>query len=326
MNFSWKRLIIIILILFLVMRISKHGWRQPTVSNLTFDNQDLLIADNLRNTVKYMSADIGMRDYLNYDNLQKTADFILKSFNDMGYETEIQQYSVDKQVFKNIIAKKVNTNPRGFTIVVGAHYDSCYNPGADDNASGIAGLIELARTLKDKKLKCDIEFIAFVNEEPPFFMTDNMGSRIFAKLAKREREPILAAIILESIGYYSDELNSQDYIAPLGLLYPNKGNFIAVVGNIPSARTVLSIASSFRKNCALPLEYLISPPFLPAVDFSDHWSFWKEGFRAVMITDTAFLRNPNYHTHKDLYNTIDYKRMALVIKGVRAAILDLANK
>ncbi len=326
MNFSWKRLFIIILIVFLVMKISKQGWRPSKTSDLIFNDQDLQIADNLRQTVKYVAQDIGLRDYLNYDNLQKTAEFILDTFNSIGYDTEILEYTIDNQVFKNIIVNRLGRNKNAGTIVVGAHYDSCYNPGADDNASGIAGLIELARLLKDEELNCNVKFVAFVNEEPPFFMTENMGSRVFARLAKKKKEAILAAIILESIGYYSDEANSQDYIQPLGLFYPNKGNFIAVVGNIPSSRAVLAVASSFKKNSTLPLEFLISPSFLPAVDFSDHWSFWKEGFRALMVTDTAFLRNKNYHTQNDSYETLDYKRMALVVRGLRSAILDLANK
>ena len=292
---------------------------------MSYGPEDLEVAGRLEQIVKYLSREIGIRDYINYENLQRSAEFIEQALKDLGYEIEIMEYEIMGRIFKNIIAQKKGAESQAPTIIVGAHYDTCSNPGADDNASGVAGLIELARELADEELKSNVKFIAFVNEEPPFFLTEQMGSRVYARKAREKDEPIKAVVILESIGYYRDEINSQRYPAPLGLFYPNRGNFITFVSNFSSRHILKAIASSFKKETDFPLECFVGPAFIPGVSFSDHWSFWKENYPAVMVTDTAYLRNPNYHTQLDLYDTIDYKKMAQVLKGLKAVLVELGS-
>jgi len=320
------RLFIIISVTVVVMKTSAFGWRRLEQVDLKFSQQDYLAAQRLRQRVKYLSEDIGIRDYLNYANLEKSARFVEEEFKDLGYTTEIMEYKIDKRLFKNIIATNSKYKKPGPAVIVGAHYDTCSNPGADDNASGVAGLIELAYLLKDEQTGATIKFIAFVNEEPPFFMSQDMGSSVYVRQAKKKREDILGAVILESIGYYRQEPNSQEYPAPLGIFYPNQGNFITMVSNFPSAGMLKILARGFRKASNFPLECFTGPTFIPGVSFSDNWSFWQEGYRAIMVTDTAFLRNPNYHSQADLPHTLDYRKMALVIKGLKSAIIEFANK
>ena len=211
----------------------------------------------------------------------------------------------------------------GEVILLGAHYDTCFNPGADDNASGVAGLLELARLVANRETDRTVEFVAFVNEEPPNFKSDNMGSRIYAMKAKAEKKNIAMVIILESIGYYSQ---NQKYPVFLGPFLPHKGNFISVIGNLYSKLLVNKVKSVFKKYSGFPVESAALPTFISGIDYSDHWSFWQEGYPAVMITDTAFLRNHNYHKQSDRADTLNYEKMAYVIEGFSCALMDLANK
>jgi Zn-dependent M28 family amino/carboxypeptidase len=235
-------------------------------------------------------------------------------------------YTLGGRVFRNIIVDKPGQSSPEETIIMGAHYDTCFNPGADDNASGVAGVLELARLLKGEVLKRNVKFIAFTNEEPPFFLTDAMGSRVYAQAAKRDNEKIKAAVILEMIGYYSEGRNSQRYLTLLGPFYPHRGNFLAVIGNFPSRHLVAKMGKYFKQASSFPVESLIAPSCLSGVYFSDHWSFWKEGYPAVMITDTAFLRNPHYHHDSDLPETLDYEKMSLAVHGLKEAIVRMANE
>jgi Zn-dependent M28 family amino/carboxypeptidase len=302
------------------------GWRCSKITKLDLSQEDLKVSQALKQTVKYLSQDIGLRDYLNYKNLEKSAQFIKSAFKNLGFSSEVMHYSLQGKIFKNIIARKMGSNQQANTVILGAHYDSCFNPGADDNASGVAVLLELARQLKDESLRSDVEFIAFVNEEPPFFLSEDMGSRVYARKAKKQGKTIKAAVILESVGYYRDEPYSQTYPPPLGLFYPQRGNFIAFVSNFASGKILKSLVSAFKKTTDFPVESFAGPSFIPGVSFSDHWSFWQEGFPAVMVTDTAFLRNPNYHADSDVYTTLDYQKMALVVKGLKATLIELANR
>ncbi len=322
---SYKRLLISLLIVFVVMKTSAFGWRISKSPDFKFSQEDLKMAERLKQRVKYLSGDIGIRDYIYYENLQKSAEFIEREFKDLGYETEVLAYKINNQVFKNIIAYRADRRGAD-TIIVGAHYDTCSNPGADDNASGVAGLIELASQLKNEELNSTVKFIAFVNEEPPFFMSQDMGSSVYARRAKKQGEDIRGAIILESIGYYREDRNSQEYPPPLGIFYPNRGNFITMVSNFPSAHILKVLSRAFKKASSFPLECFTGPTFVPGVSFSDNWSFWQEGYPAIMVTDTAFLRNPNYHSQGDSYKSLDYERMSLVIKGLKSAIIDFANQ
>ncbi|MBI5150351.1 MAG: M28 family peptidase [Candidatus Omnitrophica bacterium] len=243
----------------------------------------------------------------------------------MGYNPEEWVYDIDGKTYRNIV---VGTN-KSFTgehIIIGAHYDSCFNPGADDNASGIAGLLELARMLKKPDLKVPVMFVAFTNEEPPFFMTGQMGSAVFVRALKESSVKVKAAVILEMIGYYPDGLFSQKYLPLLGPFYPNKADFVAIVGNFASRGVVDFLDNDFKRHQYFPVCALIAPSFVPGINFSDHWSFWQEGYPAVMITDTAYLRNKNYHTATDTVTTLDYEKMAKVVLGLKESIVRLSKE
>ena len=221
--------------------------------------------------------------------------------------------------------RNVEVNPPQATIVVGAHYDTVPgSPGADDNASAVAALIELAGLLGRERLP--IRFVAFANEELPYFMGPDMGSWVSAKRSRDRGEKLCAMLSLEMLGYYSDQPGSQRYPAPLGLFYPDRGNYIAFVGDLGAFRLVRKCFLKFRNNSPFPAEWLSGPASIPGVTHSDHWSFRNLGFPAIMVTDTAYNRNPHYHQASDTPDTLDYPRMAAVTLGLAAMLKDLANE
>lgn len=306
------------------IKITTFGLWDTLVKNNPVPNLNI-ISSRLKDYVYAFSHKIGNRDALgDYKNLLGAGDYITDEFKKYGYEVSFQEYKVWDRKVKNIIAVKKGSAYPEEVVVIGAHYDSCGNPGADDNASGIAGLLELARMCSKVKLKRTIEFIAFVNEEPPFFQTKDMGSLVFARQAKTENKDIKAALVLESIGFYSDKIFSQRYPPLIGLFYPNKGNYIAVIGNLKSTRLTKNVEKGFKRKTSFPIRSL-TLDFFPAASFSDHWSFWQTGYPAVMITDTAFLRNHNYHQASDTFETLNYERMADVLYGVENVIYELAR-
>lgn len=315
------RLILVGCITFLIVKLSSFGWLPgPSLKGSASSNIES-ISGRLKNHVYVLSHEIGNRDVFDhYANLERSADYIADAFKNYGYEISFQEYEVENRKVRNIIATKYGTDQSGEIILIGAHYDTCENPGADDNASGIAGLLELARLISDKPMKKTIKLIAFVNEEPPFFKTEAMGSRVYARVAKEHKDNVRAIVILECIGYYSDAPFSQRYPPFLGLFYPNKGNFIGVVGNFKSRLLVTEVAASLKAISGLPVES-VALDLSPAISFSDHWSFWKEGYSAVMVTDTAFLRSQTYHQRFDTYEKLNYQKMALVIQGLETFVL-----
>lgn len=318
-----RNLLIKAAIILAIIFLTAFGWRPTSKYKVILSGEELASSRRMRRIVTFLSEDIGARNYIHYQNLQEAADFIQKSFEEIGYSVESMPYEIDGKVFKNIIAEKSGNNTESGILLIGAHYDSCFNPGADDNASGIAGLIELARLLKDVPLTHTLRFAAFVNEEPPFFLTNQMGSTVYAEHVKSKGEPLHAAIILEMLGFYSEKLFSQRYLPLLGPFYPNRANFITIVGNFPSRKIVKGLYKGFKASSAFPVERIVAPSYIPGIYFSDHWSFWKAGYPAVMITDTAYLRNPHYHSATDLPDTIDYPRLAKVIFGFKGAIMRL---
>ena len=311
------------MITFLLVISTTYGWR-PSFSSGANAAIDQDLPERLENTVRVLSEEIGPRNYASYENLNKAADFIKFSFRKMGYKPEEWAYEVDGRTYRNIVVG-AKRNFTGEYIVVGAHYDSCFNPGADDNASGVAGVLELARLLKRSNLKVPVMFVAFTNEEPPFFMTEQMGSSVFVRALKESSVKIKAAIILEMIGYYSQGLFSQKYLPLLGPFYPNKADFIAIVGNFASREIVDFLDDDFKRHKYFPARALSAPGFVPGINFSDHWSFWQEGYPAVMITDTAYLRNKNYHAMTDVAATLDYEKMAKVVWGLKESVVRLSN-
>lgn len=320
------QLLIKLFVILLIIKCTTFGWRlsRPWTAPLSAEEQST--ARNLEESVKYLADTIGERHYVAYANLNKAADYITQRFQQLGYTVAVMPYAIGGRVYRNIIAEQARGNPSQPTVLIGAHYDSCFNPGADDNASGVAGLLELARLLKDRDLKSPVKFAAFVNEEPPFFLTDQMGSRVYVQAARQKGEKIKAAVILEMLGYYSDKFFSQRYLPLLGPFYPNRAGFIALVANFPSGGLVQRLYAYFKAHSGFPVAYLIAPSSLPGVYFSDHWSFWKEGYPAIMVTDTAYLRNPHYHRPTDLSDTLDYARTAVMLHGLKEAIVELANE
>jgi Zn-dependent M28 family amino/carboxypeptidase len=251
------------------------------------------------------------------------ASYIRGEFEKTGGAVSDQPYSVDGRIYRNVIASfGPSTKER---LVVGAHYDTAGAlPGADDNASGVAGLIELARLLGKTPLPMGVELVAFTLEEPPFFRTMQMGSAIHADGLRREGVSVRAMLSLEMIGYFSDEANSQSFpVSALKAFYPSRGNFIVVVGKLDQGSVVRRVKKAMRCASPLPVYSINAPRSVPGVDFSDHLNYWDVGYDAVMITDTAFYRNPNYHTARDTHETLDYERMAMVVRGVYAAIMAL---
>jgi len=316
---------ILIIIVFIIIKGSTFGWRLWGGSFQAPAQENMESAEILKSHVRRLSDEIGERSIFKYEKLDEAATYITRALESFGYKVEFQHYTPLNTSVKNIIATKIGTVRPQEVIIVGAHYDTCFNPGADDNASAVAGLLELARFLNEVDTERTIKFIAFVNEEPPFFQTEDMGSRVYVREAKDKGEDIKAVIILEMIGYYSDRLNSQRYPLLFGLFYPNRANFICVAGNYTSRWLVKECVSGFKGHTKFPIESFVGPSFITGIDFSDHWSFWKDGYPAVMITDTAFYRNPHYHSNTDIWEKLDYESMAEVIKGLRGALIVLSH-
>lgn len=292
----------------------------PPLSSEQIELRDRLIAD-----VKYLTANIGERNIQHVGSLQASVDYLRSSLQQTGYEVVEHPYPVGGTVAANVEAFLVGADPT--TVVVGAHYDSVPGTvGADDNATGVAAVLELARLLRGTSLRRTVRFLFFVNEEPPYFQTESMGSRFYAQQLRSKGVPVLAMISLETIGFYSDTPGSQKYPPLLGMIYPKQGNFIGFVGNSDSRDLVRRACREFRKSTNFPSKGLAAPADWPGVGWSDQWSFWRESYPAIMITDTAVFRNPNYHTNSDTPDKLDFEKTARVVDGVRRLVEALANE
>ncbi len=278
---------------------------------------------NLIDTISYLSEYIGQRSYIDLEKLNMTAEFIEQKLGSFGCKTEKQYFNYKNNTYTNIIGEvkgKDNTDNR--LLVIGAHYDTVIGtPGADDNASGVAGMLELACLAASAPLRKTARFVAFCLEEPPVYMTKNMGSYIYAKSLNDTKADVYGMISLEMLGYYSDHTHSQYYPNHFfRYFYPDKGNFIAFVGNIASIRFTQRVKYNFEKASSLPVRSLNGPSIIPGVDFSDHRNFWKFGYPAFMITDTGFYRNPNYHEPGDTASTLNYDLMSELVIGLYKAL------
>lgn len=255
-------------------------------------------------------------------SLNVSAQYIFESFAEHGMP-EYQTFDVLGRTYKNVVLRlgPLNEAP----IVVGAHYDTAGGlPGADDNASGVAGLLELARLMDGANPAVAVELVAYALEESPYFGTEHMGSHHHASLRHGSPQQPRLMISLEMIGYYRDESGSQSYPIPgMERLYSDRGNFIAVIGRLAEIPEVRTIKRAFAGAAYIPVHSLTFPPVVPGMDLSDHLSYWVHGVKAVMITDTAFNRNPYYHSEADRPHTLDFQKMAQVVNGVYAAILAL---
>jgi Zn-dependent M28 family amino/carboxypeptidase len=243
-------------------------------------------------------------------------------FSSFGYAVWRQTYSCYGQSVSNLITEKTGTDKE--VVVLGAHYDTVPgSPGADDNASAVAGLLELARLNQETTSKKTLIFSAFVNEEPPCFGSANMGSMVYAKHLKEQRIPVEVMVSLEMIGFFSEE-RIQGYPLPgMGLVYPKTGDYIGVVGNFHSSRYVSFLKKGIRKHSHIQARSLTAPEFFGGINLSDNYSFWQHGYRAVMVTDTSFFRNRHYHQLTDTIDTLDFDRMAEVVKGLYSTLLEL---
>jgi len=235
-------------------------------------------------------------------------------------------YQVDRETVRNLEVVLPGTMRDRQTLIIGAHYDTARGaPGANDNASGVAALLELARMLKNTKLGKDVRLVFLVNEEPPFFQTDSMGSRVYARKLHNDHVAVSAMISLETVGFYSDLPGSQKYPPFLNLFYPSRGNFIGFVGNAASGWLVRDVTKKFRQSSQFRSEGIAAPADWPGVGWSDQWSFWQEGSPAIMITDTAPFRYRYYHTPADSADKIDFDRMARVVAGIGRVVRALAD-
>ena len=265
-----------------------------------------------------------------YDELEKAARYIEATLGSYGYAVNRQSYVADGKTVRNIdvIIEAQSGIAAPEVLVVGAHYDSApMAPGANDNGSGTAGVIELARLLSDLKETTArrIRLVLFVNEEPPYFQEPEMGSLQYAKSLVQRKERVVAMYSLETLGFYSDEPGSQHYPFPFGLMFSDRGDFVAFVGTTESRALMRESIRSFRSHTAFPTIGGVAPGFIPGIDWSDHWAFAEQGFQAIMLTDTAPFRYPHYHKPTDTPDKVDTDKLARVVKGIERMIRDAAR-
>lgn len=330
-----KKLLITSTGIFLLLFFVYFSIKQPLFINYKFSESSILSElsssseATLKNHVKFLSEN----DRTSKEGQKIIVNYILNELKENGIDDkniEIQKYLVNEREYKNIIVHFKESARKRLSIskyIIGGHYDSHRGlPGADDNASAVAGLLEISRILNETKLYGgrDIDLVFYSTEEPPFFATENMGSFQHAK----NTENVDLVLILEMIGYFSEEENSQSFPVPfLKYIYPTKGNFIAIVSNFENSLKTRKVKSRFEaflsKNQIIGVRSINAPSFIPGIDFSDHRNYWKFDIPAVMITDTAFYRNRNYHTKNDNYEKLDYQKMKEVVDATIAALLSL---
>ena len=282
--------------------------------------------ERLRNHVLQLADEIGERNVYRPQALHAAEQYIKDSWQEMGYEVHAQEYEVEGVRSANLEINIPGSQYGDEILLVGAHYDTVAgSPGANDNASGVAVLLELSRLLIMASPQRSLRFVAFVNEEPPFFFSKQQGSMRYARAARRRGDDIRLMLSLETIGYYCSEPNSQRYPPLFRYFYPNRGNFIAFVSNFRSFRQLRRLTVAFRESCDVPVQRVATFSWIPGVAWSDHLSFWLRGYRAVMVTDTAFYRYPYYHSPEDTAEKLDYERLADVTQGLYGALSTLTG-
>ena len=299
------------------------GTNVSRAATLTTEEEALQV--ELRNDVQKLAGEIGERNMSRYPALVAAAEFIEQCFSAGGLQPRRDTYELRGRPCHNIEAEIRGRSSD--IVVIGAHYDTVEgSPGANDNATGVAATIALARRFARQQPDKTLRFVAFVNEEPPYFQTDEMGSLVYARRCQQRHDSIVAMLSLETIGYFSDARNSQTYPSVgLGSFYPNTANFIGFAGNLSSRHLLKRCLTTFRKTEKLPSEGGALPAFIPGIGWSDHWSFWDAGYRAIMVTDTALFRYSHYHEATDTPDQLDYDRFTLVVSGMEKVITDLAG-
>ncbi len=285
------------------------------------------LADRLRDHVARLAGGIGERNVRRARALHAAADYIRGEWQRQGHVVTAQRYIAYEVPCENLEITLAGSTRAGEILVVGAHYDSVRgSPGANDNASGVAALIEIGRALAGVRLARTVRLVAFVNEEPPFFFWGEMGSGVYARAARGRGDDIRLMLSLEMLGAYDNRPGSQRYPPGLGWFYPDRGDFIAFVSNLASRKVLRRTVAAFRARSDFPAERLAIFGFVPGVAWSDHLSFWREGYPALMATDTAFYRYAHYHSAHDTPEKLDYASMARVAAGLAQAIIALANE
>lgn len=326
----WRLLLAFVLVI--VIGVALLWWSQGTpmpkkdvATAAPLSPEEVTLREELRADVQTLAGDIGERNMFRYAQLNAAADFIENSFSKAGFRPRRDSYELNGQMCHNIEVEIRGSSPK--IVVMGAHYDSVPGcPAANDNGSGVAAMLALARRFAGKSVESTLRFVAFVNEEPPYFLSSQMGSYVYASRCKERGDQIVAMISLETIGYFSDAPNSQTYPAPgFGAFYPKTGNFIGFVANVGSRALLRRTLSIFRAQKKIPSQGAALPGFIPGASWSDHWSFWQQGYPAIMITDTAPFRYPHYHLPTDTPDKLDYDRFALVVSGMEKVISDLAR-
>lgn len=274
----------------------------------------------LRRLVTSISEDYPKRHAANPLVLEQLSGYIEQELQVYASRINFQNFTTNGQSYRNVIASFGPKTPE--VLVIGAHYDAHKDtPGADDNASGVAGLIELARLLHGVNLTQEVQLVAYTLEEPPYFATHHMGSHQHAQSLKEGNRDVTLMIALEMIGYFNETPNSQSYPIPmLNLMYPNAGNYIAVIDKFGGTHASV-IKTAINRHTGLSAYSINAPSTLPGIDFSDHRNYWAMNYPAVMVTDTAFYRNHNYHEPSDTADTLDYEKMAAVVDGLYAYLL-----
>lgn len=287
-------------------------------------------AQQLRDHVYFLADTVGERSTRVEGSLTRTANYIVNKFRELGLHVYRLDYrTAGGHVVENIEAVLPGTDDEnGQDLIIGAHYDSVNCAGADDNASGVAGLLELARIMVEAKYRPakTVRFVAFVNEEPPYFNGPDMGSVVYATNMKKAGKTMHGMICLESIGYYSEEPGSQTVPELLKPLFPyDKGDFIGFFSNMASLPLLKETIAAFRTAAQLPSEGLAASSLIPALNFSDHASFYPHQYPAIMVCNSAFMRNPNYHTKSDTPDTLDWTRFTKLVGGLSGAIMEMAQ-
>jgi len=306
-----------------MIRMPSDGFHGP-LPPMTEEQRHL--EQELRDHVIQLAGVIGERNLFRYKQLAAAAGYVRATFTRCGYEVRRHQYEVGGQVCENVEVEVRGRGEPEDILLIGAHYDSVQRcPGANDNGTGVAAVLALARAFTNVSPSWTVRFVAFTNEEPPFFRSSRMGSRVYARRCRERNEKIRLMLSLETIGYYSDEPNSQGYPFPFSFFYPSTANFIAFVSNMEHASWVKHLLTAFRRHAQFPSEGGALWEWIPGVAWSDHWSFWKEGYPAVMVTDTAPNRYPYYHTAADTPDKVDFARMARVVSGLQRVLAEMAH-
>ena len=283
--------------------------------------------DDLKRHVYRLAADIGERNVFLLRALHAAEEYISQEWQQQGYEVKRHPYVVNDVECANLEITCPGSSASDECILIGAHYDSVIgSPGGNDNGSGVAALLELSRLFTETSPAIDVRFVAFVNEEPPFYMWDKMGSHVYAKSARERGDKIRLMVSLETIGYYSDAPGSQQYPPLFKALYPDRGDFVAFVSNLRSRAIMRKAVRAFRANSNFPIQHVATFEWIPGIAWSDHLSFWRQGYRAFMVTDTAFYRYAYYHSAEDTADKLCYEPFAQCCNGLYHCFSTLAQE